>query len=646
MPGMKPATLRAPRRVAALLLLFAVARAAAETNEPPHLQRMRHEIAQAEAALRDATNAAERAVWERRAELARRALDNGTRLLALQAREKAFRSGDRARADAQLRQALQDIEEQTAGDAGFTQLSASLTAAREARRDFAARPEEPEHAARPTLRDARLAALDARVNALALQRDNDLLRSRLVEEAERTRARPAPSEAPSRVTIAGMLKLREAASRAAAAAHEYAQLRASSLDRLATVRTAIDISTNYIAQTDEEAAILRDRIDALRRESRGASRSSGGGRLFSRLFGSSSRDEQELKSLLALAQRENESLEARVVELEAQCAAIDAHLRLVDLGAALHASEEAVLRARLHDQLGAYRRQTLAPLALAVGVVLLYFLLSRLVVPLLARGESLFVARRLGGYLTALVVVMILAVSLLEDLKAIATVLGIVGAAVVIALQDFCSAFAGWFGIVTSRKVRIGDRVEIDGRRGDVIDIQMLRTTLLELDGWLGVDEPTGRVLIVPNSFIFKSHVFNYGHVHPFVSHRIDITVTFETPVEKARELLARVLEEEAGETYRESQEGDRRMQHHYGTGSTLHPPHMHTTIADSGICFSLYYVSHYRKNQAMRDRLMNRIAREFEGQTALAFAYPTQRHIPTPEGPGLPVRVVPPAGR
>jgi small-conductance mechanosensitive channel len=300
----------------------------------------------------------------------------------------------------------------------------------------------------------------------------------------------------------------------------------------------------------------------------------------------------------------------------------------------------ALLEGQIASLKGRYFRSVLIPVALMAAIVLLYLLISRTLLPAVLDRERLFVSRRLGTYLVWMVLLIVAVVFFLEDLKAIATVMGIIGAAVVIALQDLCSSFAGWFVIVTSGKIRMGDRVEIDGRRGEVIDIQMLRTTLAELNNWLEVDEPTGRTLIIPNSFIFKSHVFNYSHVHPHIWGKVDITVTFETPVKKAYDVLLQALTEETREEFEAAAAGGRRMEARYGVLREAYQPKIHTFIADSGICFSLFYVAHYREFTVMRDRLMLRVAEEFNRDPELQFAYPTERHIPTAAAGELAVTV------
>jgi small-conductance mechanosensitive channel len=148
-----------------------------------------------------------------------------------------------------------------------------------------------------------------------------------------------------------------------------------------------------------------------------------------------------------------------------------------------------------------------------------------------------------------------------DDLSMVAATMGIVSAALVIALQEATSAF-GWFVIMMGSKFGIGDRLEIDGTRGDVIDIQLLRTTLVEVNGWLGVDEPTGRIILVPNNFIFNNKIFNYTHGHPFVWGKIDVTVGFNC-AEAAAALFQRVLMERPGRV--RGRTAAQRMRRRYG---------------------------------------------------------------------------------
>jgi small-conductance mechanosensitive channel len=320
----------------------------------------------------------------------------------------------------------------------------------------------------------------------------------------------------------------------------------------------------------------------------------------------------------------------RIETLRAQVAVIEESLVVLGHMHELYDAERAVLRMDFDELLRRYAQRVLLPLSAIVVLVFLYYVIVRLGLPRLYHRDRLFVARRVGKYLVVMAILLVLVSFFFEDLRPFATALGIAGAAVVIALQDLFASFAGWFVIVLSNKMRVGDRVEVDGKRGDVLDIQLLRTTLLELNTWLEVDEPTGRVIVIPNSFVFKEKMMNFTHVHPFLWNKIDITVTYETPAREAEALLRRILEEETREEFQAAREGGGLMERVYGVQDTVYEPKVFSVISDSGVLFRLLYVSHYRRVSSTRSRINARIIAEFEADKRMALAYPTHREIRT----------------
>lgn len=229
-----------------------------------------------------------------------------------------------------------------------------------------------------------------------------------------------------------------------------------------------------------------------------------------------------------------------------------------------------------------------------------------------------------------LLIVLVVALFLLEDLRVFATTFGLVSAAIVISLQDVCASFFGWFIIMMGRKFTIGDRLEIEDVRGDVLDIQLLRTTLLEVNNWLGVDQPTGRVIIVPNNFIFKTKVFSFSHGHPYIWGKVEVTVTFATPAASALALFQKVLEEETRENFAEARAVVTEMERLYGVEDADYRPKIYTRIADSGVTFSLIYVSHYRSTSMTRNRINRRLIAELESHPHIQLAYNTLQVLAT----------------
>jgi len=374
-------------------------------------------------------------------------------------------------------------------------------------------------------------------------------------------------------------------------------------DRRAAAAEALKLAREKFGQIDDEIALLATQT-GLFRSAPGVDR------------------------LLTAARRDKEALAARLAFLESQNTALTESGETTVLSTELLGTELNWLRERQSHLTERYLRWLAWPVAVVTLVLLVFAGAGRFLLPRLYKHEMLISARRVNRYFMIAALAIVVAGFFFEDLRVLATTLGIVSAALVIALQDVFASIAGWFAIVISHKVRVGDRVEIDGVKGDVLDIELMRTVLNEIDAGLGMDHPTGRITILPNSFIFRHRVHNTTHNHRWVWIRTDITVTYETPVADAMTVLRKVLEEETAEVFAAARTEAASIENRYGRPDAVYEPKLYCTIADSGVMFSLVTVADYRAKTAMRDRLHWRILAEFARNPQLQFAYPTHRAI------------------
>jgi small-conductance mechanosensitive channel len=91
------------------------------------------------------------------------------------------------------------------------------------------------------------------------------------------------------------------------------------------------------------------------------------------------------------------------------------------------------------------------------------------------------------------------------------TFLGLAGAGLTVALKDFIISFIGWFVLMGKNGIRLGDWVEINGVTGEVVELGMFRTVLLETGNWTDSGHPTGRRVTFTNSFAVEGHYFNFS---------------------------------------------------------------------------------------------------------------------------------------
>ena len=191
-----------------------------------------------------------------------------------------------------------------------------------------------------------------------------------------------------------------------------------------------------------------------------------------------------------------------------------------------------------------------------------------------------------------------------DRLSGLTVLLGVIGAGVAFALQEIIVSVAGWISLSFGRLYDVGDGVQIGGISGDVIDIAILRTTLMECGGWTYGDQYNGRIVRVGNRFIFKEPIYNYSSDFPLLWDELTVPVRFGSDYELARSEFQRVLEGVTAE-HAKVLKGDWRKM----TTKCLHEdaklePVTSLRITDDWVEFVLRYVVDYKQRRGTRDRI------------------------------------------
>ncbi len=213
------------------------------------------------------------------------------------------------------------------------------------------------------------------------------------------------------------------------------------------------------------------------------------------------------------------------------------------------------------------------------------------------------------------------------DLKDVGTLLGLVAAAITIALADVIRSVAGWIYVNSRGTVEIGSRVEVEGVTGDIIDIGLLKTTLLEVGAPLvhGL-QATGRLVTVPNSVFLDKSVYASATENPLIWQELQVLVTFESDWKRARDILKEIARELYEEILPELKKGFAMLERRYAfkLGSTA--PIVYTEIADSGVLLTLRYLAFVRQRRSTVDRISTAVLDRFAEEANVELAYPTYR--------------------
>ena len=214
--------------------------------------------------------------------------------------------------------------------------------------------------------------------------------------------------------------------------------------------------------------------------------------------------------------------------------------------------------------------------------------------------------------------------------KQLGTFLGLAGAGLTVALKDFIVGFLGWFVLMGKNGIRLGDWVEINGVTGEVIEIGLFHTVLLETGNWTDSGHPTGRRVTFTNSYAIEGHYFNFSTSGQWLWDELQLVLpTGEDPYPMIESIQKRVLEA----THEHAEQAARELKSAAGTrdiGLFSAEPSVNLRPVLGGIELSVRYITQANQRYQLRTKL-NQAAVEVLGKRGLV---PSASPGPTPPSP------------
>jgi len=215
----------------------------------------------------------------------------------------------------------------------------------------------------------------------------------------------------------------------------------------------------------------------------------------------------------------------------------------------------------------------------------------------------------------------------------ISVILGFATAGIAFAMQEVIGALFGWVNVLAGRIYNVGDRIEVGGVRGDVLDITPLRTTLLEIGGaprggegsgsWVTARQPTGRVVAISNKKTFTDAVFNYSAQLEWIWEELTLVVSQDADWQRAEAIL---LEEVRGESPAVRERGERTLarlheRHRFSAGDV--EPKVFVRVVEGDIELTARFVVAVRRARTVKDAITRRVLEQL-ADAGIALAYPT----------------------
>ncbi|MFC7166487.1 mechanosensitive ion channel family protein [Halospeciosus flavus] len=189
--------------------------------------------------------------------------------------------------------------------------------------------------------------------------------------------------------------------------------------------------------------------------------------------------------------------------------------------------------------------------------------------------------------------------------------LGVVGFAATFALQQPLLSLFGWVYIMTKQPYEVGDRIAIEGNKGDVVDVDFLVTTLWEINGELvSSNQPSGRHVTVPNSAVLSANVVNFSRDEfPYVWNEISFQVAYETDLEFTKELFRETAAEYLGDEMAAAVERYREQLEETPVELEVNErPSVNVKQEESWVELRLRYLTRPRRGQQVKNELYARV--------------------------------------
>lgn len=199
------------------------------------------------------------------------------------------------------------------------------------------------------------------------------------------------------------------------------------------------------------------------------------------------------------------------------------------------------------------------------------------------------------------------------NIKDFTLAIGLFSAGMAFTLQELILSIAGSLYIFFVKVYKPGDRIEINGIKGDVIDIDSIYTTLMEIGQWVSSDNYSGRIVKLSNAFVFKGPIYNYSQDFPFIWDEFNLPIRYGSDIELAKEIVIKTARELLTDYSANSKAQWQKVVNKYYIEDAQVDPTLAITLTDNWIQLNLRYIVDFKKRRLTKHLLNNSINNEIQ---------------------------------
>ena len=257
---------------------------------------------------------------------------------------------------------------------------------------------------------------------------------------------------------------------------------------------------------------------------------------------------------------------------------------------------------------GGFTAQLIQFLIWAIVILFLTWIIRKTLTRTISDNATLYRTKKVVRLLSYILVVLLAIITFTSKVQYFTIAIGLISAGLAFALQEIILSVAGWIAIWTANLYKPGDRIELNNVKGDVIDISITKTTLMEMGEWVSSDNYSGRIVQISNAFVFKGPMRNYSTDFPFVWDEIILKVRYGSDLKLAEQIILESATTNLSDYAQFANQYWQKMVRKYLIENANVQPSVTLNLTDNWAEFNLRYVVDYKRRRITKDLLFKQI--------------------------------------
>jgi small-conductance mechanosensitive channel len=268
----------------------------------------------------------------------------------------------------------------------------------------------------------------------------------------------------------------------------------------------------------------------------------------------------------------------------------------------------------------------------SIIIVIVLMIVSRLIKNVfyksISDNKKYYTIKQKINYISGITIIVFILFIWMDSFPYLTTYIGLLSAGIAIAMKEIFIDMAGWLFIESRKPFEVGHRISIGGEKGDVIDKRLFQFSLMEVSSYEEGEQSTGRIVDIPNGFVFIHPTINFTKGFEYIWNEIKILLTFESDWQKAKQALFDIANKDTAITSKKAAEQLRMASKKYMIEYNKLTPIVYTDVKESGIQLTIRYLCSPKQRRTTSNEIWEDVLIMIQENDDIQLAYPTKRVV------------------